>query len=467
MMPGRSYVLKERNKSYNSLLFQLFMAGACSRSVLFSPDLTKANIYAVVDKAIKQGHVREGQYREKYGDRFRFQKYLSLTKEGLAYLRSQTFLPWLPYIPQDIPSLTPFPNTNVETVTSTTRSGNSLLMALKAGASITPFFYTGQPDPSLKIRIAEQAAGEPSYDPITFDEYQDGYDDEAELELYERKERSREPGDTSLAPDEAKSRRGVCLTKVRSDTWNRATVNGCPVLAPYHPGCTFFFSRREIRAMLEAANMVGDMKYTKFTGIICNPDTSIILYHAKHDGFGWLNVMERRDSATARRFSTVCSPYDNITTKTVRAGVFVYNAKNFGDIIRNKWHKRSKGTVLGKTFQAVNLIPLGPEGAQLLSALLNNSLPGIVDEAATAIYHATPTPTNDIMQTTFPYMLNDAYLFDGSDMDYSKISRAIYLLEQHEKRRGHVPPYIVLCYRWQMAHYNNVWPGVPFYPIDP
>lgn len=475
MAVTRKYNLTVREKTYVLTLAKLFLAGSCTRYTLLPASLTENAGFVLVNRALRRGDIRIGQYREKYGNRYRDQKYLALTEKGLAYLRSQSALSWLSHIPADLGYVIPFPNTNPDTIALVSRSGNALLMALEAGASLTDFVFTGEYggilcQPQARTGGAE-ASQEEDFDP--YEEYGGGevWDEVAVIEE-EGAGNLDETGEPKLPPKDSggsQGRRGTYLSEIRKATYLDALAGNLDfgAMPPCQTGTppVYYFPRAEVKLALAQAGPVGDIAYTKMTGILCHPERSIILYHAKHDGFGWLNVMERRDVHSACRFSSYCSPYKNITVETARAAILIYGSKNFGDILRNKWRKRSAGTELGKIYKAVNLIPLGANGAHLLRDILAGNLDATVDRVARETYHATPN--TGPMKRSFPYLINGTNVFVGADMDYKRISLTMRALDRQEKQTGTRPTFVVLCYRWQMAHYNNLWPGVPFYPLDP
>lgn len=459
-----------RQKSYVLALARLFLAGACTRRALFPIGISENGGFVLIDKAIKRGHISLGQYREKYGHRNLFQKYLCLTEQGANFLRSQSSVEWAKYIPQSPGSITPFPNTNSNVIALVTRSGNALLMALGAGAVPSEYLFTGTPGHVLSMKtgydLDDTQAEEGEAEPLT----PDGGYGKSEQEAEDTEEADGPPEETTLDQDGTQTKepgqRPGYLPNIRRTTAINARADGLDMRTigiDREP--VYYFPRMEVKLALDQAGALGDMVYTKSTGFLCGPTGALVLYHAKHDGFGWLNIMERRDVHGACRFSSRCSPYKNITVENVRAAILVYGAKNFGDILRNKWKKRSDGTELGKIYKAVYLIPLGPDGAQLLGAIMEGNLDATIERVALETYHAT---TNmGMMKRSFPWVVNGVNVFNGADMDYKRISLTMYALDRQEQETGNRPGFVVLCYRWQMAFYNNLWPGVPFYPLDP
>lgn len=459
MPEKKSYDLTNRGRSYTLFLTRVFLVGACNPAAMTYPGLVPQSTYRLIAKSLKHNHLRAGTYVEKYGNKKRRQNFFAITGEGINYLSTQTALPWLKHLPSNLSFVRVFPDTHTEAVISFVRGGNTILTALNAGASPTEFLLAGAPIVSFQQREEEDSVEDDVAELEA--EWMDG------TEFWDRPS-APEREDAIVDGEEAisKSGKSVSLAEIKKSTYYKALAANdiTPGGGESREPRLYYFPKRELQERLVMEGAPLNLTYEKFTGVLVNAKRTVTLYHARHDGMTWDSGMETKSVQTVKRFSTQCAPYKSFDTETAAAVILVYGAKNFADIVRNKWRKRTPGTIIGRLYRKVHLVPLSLDGADLLRAILNSDTDTAEASVTQAIQKYGAEQNTDRTRRVFPLLVKGVHVFDGVEMELKSINQALSIVEKEQEKAPF--PFAVLCYEWQMPYYYNLFGKVPFYIID-
>lgn len=458
-MEKRTYKSMLRAESYILLLYKTMMARGCSNRVLYSSDLSKSTNFYLLKKAIDARHICRGQYKEKYGQRYVGQEFFAITGDGLTYLSKHPLLGWFKYLPSGAFKISVFDDYHSDNVAATVRSGNALLMSLSAGAIHTDYIFTKEiSTPSSALKDDPQRPSVISEDDLEIDPWNTEEDEEVVERIA--------PAAQSVVvmDDETENGQRSRLDSIMQQAHREASK--AKVMPPPPRGADlYYFPRAEIRARIEEAGTKVDTRWTKIVGLLNGKKGSVVLYHARHDGISWNNTAEKMDIQTAITFSVKCAPYHNIFNGEVCAAILVYNKKNFGDILHNKWKMRSKGTTIGGWYRHVSLVPLGDDGARLLSELIDpDALRAYALETGRVM---GLTDNGGTEKRGFPLTKNGISIFNGVPMDYKEISEAMAYAKKKTSKPESNFRIGVLCYEWQQPFYEIIWPEATFYIIEP
>lgn len=451
------YSSEVRTRSYDELLYKIFLAGACNRAALFSLSVSKDMTYYNISKALRNEHIRIGEYKEKYGVRTRSQKFFVITGRGVAYLSTRSLNAFVPYLPYSIKTVIPFEDNHSNSIAFATRCGNTLLMALHIDASLTEYIYAGEP---LSVFVRDGQVGGVSVEDN--DSFPDEFEDVNNLwdnAVFDT------GGGELMAHEEAliTGRGSSHLSTIKKESYQRM-VDSLECAPQVECGkALYFFARKEMHDRIKQQGEAVNIAYGSYTGMLVSKEKSLLLYHAKHDGMAWNNTAEMRNIATMRQFSNLCSPWPNVTFHNACAALLIYDPKNFKDILLNKWNKRKTGTVIGKHYQEMYLVPLGVDGESLLQEIMFS------DIASKSIAQAKEKfgliENGEKMASVFPLMKGNHLVFNGATMSYRTISVALKLI-QAAKERGEELSFFIVCYAWQQRYYYALWPDTPFFVID-
>lgn len=478
---------KQGKLFYNSVLKKVFLAGAVNRIALMDNDKSFQHMYYVVSKALKNEHIEVKEYKEKYGDRNRKHKYFVITEKGIDYLRENDDELWCKSLPDMTnSSIIVFPNDRrPSAIAFNVRCGNTILFAMQLHASISNYLFTGEPTgKTAKTGTSETEekkndVSEKWWERIEDVDYEDfsseekgyildieetmkafGLDEEVLPETTDFMDEYYEDDDEQFMMYEfsGRQKRNIkSLPDIKAETFEKMrTMNAASWKE--NDGDIYFFPSKEIKKSLMSNEEVKftDFAYGQYTGLLVGKESSMILYHAKHDGIGWSDRVEQKDIKTMRQFSVRCSPHDNISYGKIYGAILIYNEKNFADIINNKWTKRKAGTGIGKSFDAMHLVPISLYGTSLMSWIMTNAPE---DRLA---YEDNCALTNGLHKNEgayykiFRYMDDDGgAVINGMELDVKRLISAITV----EKKNG--PFKInVLCFRWQGPYYKALWPDV-------
>ncbi len=482
-------------QTYDDILARILYAGVCDSKSLFDASLSSSTVYYHLKNALTRNHVREDEYRESYGPRKRPHSYLSITADGLSYLRDRVYrasasptqsdislpfasMPWLLCLPTNVSRVLPFSgDRHMSVIAFAVRCGNSLLFAKMMDAAVSEFTLTGrvamfepptitEDEPTQETETDSEAAkvwwemiSDYSEDVNSIPDYEPDVIADAPYDLNDSFDPSVEPADDDLARNQSMSLGEIKREAVIRYAFNSGQTYSVP------PHNLYFFPSQEIKKMLmgkpEVAKLA-DFSYSSYTGMLASKQMSVVLYHARHDGIGWNDRNENKDIATMRQFSLRCSPFDNFVYKNTNGAILIYNEKNFGDIISNKFNRRRKGSTLGKFFDHLYLVPLSANGAAMLKWVMFTPYTERVSYTDNIIKTKSEAKrTIDNYQQSFRLKDGDTYIFDGTDMDAKQILKAIAVME-----RAGRPKFKILCFEWQASFYRTVWPDVEAVFLD-
>lgn len=439
-----------RSGSYNALLERVFIANAPCTKALFDASLVDRSIRKLVAKALASGHMKVYTYQEFYGVRRRSHKYVSLTAAGIRYLAAQSTLSCSPYIPTDIKRVAVFESgSNAQTIAYSVRCSNSILFAKAANAQLSAHVYTrtASPLPQKKnnLRSTEDIETTPEFGEAA--EHHGGH--EARCETCEA---------------EGDNVQFSLLADIRKETAARMDAAGQVWQQPSPQGI-IFFPTQDVKALLreydKTTKQRTDFYFVRYTGILVSPKCSFLVYHARHAGLPWVDKFEDNDIRVLRKFDLFCSPYTNVQPDGIEGIVLVYNAKNFGDIVRNKFQMREDQYAIGTKFSTLRLVPLSQMGADLVQWIVTNPKTNriaFVNQAAHRLCEATPN--GGTRSRAFRLANPEGLIFDGTEMDLKTILLAIKAVEQDQ-----VITFKVLCFPWQQEYYRAIWPDVECVPL--
>lgn len=415
-----------KNRTYSQLLATVYFTGPISpRAVFFGEHSYDSNIRKLLKKAIGDGHLKEYEYAEQYGVHWRNYSYLAITAAGLRYLAECNDFPWTKCIPGNLKRVSVFDESlPASRVAYMVRCGNTINFAANVGADLTDFVLTGVPSP-LPARAHTTPAPAPSED---------------------------------VAPP-------TSLSAIRRETAARLKAAGLPLPLKQNNGMTFY-PAKEVRAMLrqydEQNGKTTAFIYVRYTGILVTPDKPYIIYHARHGGLSWIDKFEINDIKVLKKFDTMCAPKSTLPAGEAYGLALIYNEKNFGDIINNKFGLRAEGTVIGGRFTHFHFVPLSKTGAYLANWLVTNKVEdrqAYTADRANALYGAVPN--NGRYWQGFRLKAGDTYIFDGAEMEAGQIFSAIKHIKLAASS-GTPIQFKVFCFRWQEPFYRKIWPDAEY-----
>lgn len=435
------------------MLLTIYLAGAINPKALFFGDTPYCNhVRQRLQKAIKNEFVKEYPYQERYGTHLRDYTYLSLTAKGIRYLSACPDFPWFRYIPSDLKRVAVFDSPmSASKVAYQVRCGNAINFAINIGADLTDFVFTGVPSPLPERSLLSSAPGES--DDYIEDENLDKGEREKEDPIYGAQESG--TADSPLAK----------LSDIRKETAARLQAAGLPLPLKQNNGMTFY-PAREVRAILdqydELHGKTTAFTYVRYTGILVTQDKPWLIYHAKHGGVSWIEKFENNDIRVLWKFDKMCAPQSTLPAGEAYGMMVVYNEKNFGDIINNKFSLRTQGTAVGGRFTHFHFVPLSKVGAYLANWLVTYKAKERQEYIASRAYDLCgAVPNNGLYWQGFRLKAGDTYIFDGSEMEAGQIFRAIKYLETAASS-GTPIQFKVLCFQWQESFYRKVWPDAEY-----
>lgn len=439
-----------KNHTYNQLLATVFLAGPiCQRAVFFEDKAHDNNVQRSLKKAITNGHIKIYKYPERYGTHLRDYSYLAITAAGLRYLATWGDLPWEKSLPSNVKRVSIFDGSASSSAAYMVRCGNTLNFAINAGADLTGFVLTGVPSP-LPARSLTMPAPTLTGDDVMEDE----------TAMEERGDPPCEAQET-----EAADAPSTTLSAIRRETAAHLKAAGFSPSLSQNNGLIFYLAK-EVRAMLKQydalAGKTTAFNHARFTGILTSPLGTYIMYHAKHGGLPWIENFETNDTRVARKFDIVCAPKSTLPPGEAYGIVLVYNAKNFGDVIKNKFDLRKQGTQIGRQFSRFYFAPLSKLGAHFVTLLVTEKLQdrqAFINSRANALYKITPNRGRYI--GGFRLRQGDTYIFDGTDMDAKQIFSAIDDITAAASTPNPIQ-FKVLCFYWQEPFYRKLWPDVEY-----
>lgn len=459
----KPYTLNRRLANYNRTLADLFLAGACSQSALFTSARKQSATYASIQSAIKRGHIRCGQFKEIYGVRYRLQKFLTISEKGLAYLSQQKGESWFKFIPTDTGVVIPLFDRHNDRVAVASRQGNIILMAMHMGAAVTEWVYNEDVITPLKGQPDEtDGAGDYELDEEEDFDFSDEQSDEVEFippkELEEAifVDTALEAVDWLTDYEDTKS---TPLPTIRKNTYHRAIAMG-EVVVDTEDKELYYFPRAEMKARVEKAGRVVDTRFCQSVGALVSSTKSLLIYHARCDGMTWTALGQKNDQRLARQFSVYCSPYDNYTHQNNHAALVVYNAKNFRDVLFDTKNKRSAKTEIEKAFQSFHIVPLSPDGTNLLHQIAISDINTFSRSVLLDRFHATKT--EGVFGKPCPFSVEGRPIFNGIPMEMNSILLMNTYLQNNSAH------FAILAYPWQVDFYTHIWgEDLMFLLIDP
>ncbi len=484
----------KRLKSYNDVLDKIFIAGAVNKNALFNPSISQRQINGIINTALENGHIDERIYIEYYGKIKRKHRYYSITAAGVNFLSKQKTKSWYRYLPSNLNYISNLhPSRKQNEFAFDTRCGNTLIFAIMMGAHISDYPFTGVihptaddflegfvPAPEMSDEeyrwwetldsqgensVIDDEVITPEYIDLLADEDSQSYPDNWDDELFTWEPTSGTSAEETAKP---KAKRANSYREIKSLFYHELISNGRGIdelLTTEHKNL-FFFASKEMRNILlnSGIGKYSDFKYSQFTGILVSEQMSMIVYHAHHDGIGWADRIESTDIRTMRQFSVKFSPIDNVRRNNIHGSILIYDKKNFADIVNNNFEKRKKGTVLGKSFDTMHLIPISDYGVQLLLWIMMNSPDSkrrYINATVNKLY-PTWTINLSVYHKLFAFKdMHDVFIFDGTDFDARKMQ---YINKEKEKTPS--LSFKVLCFEWQEPYYKELWPQVELCFID-
>lgn len=445
--------MKMKNHTYNQILATVFLAGPiCQRAIFFEDKPHDNNIQRFVKRAIANGHVKVYKYVEQYGPHLREYPYLAITGAGVRYLATLSEFPWREYLPRNGKRVAvfdePLPSPRVAYMV---RCGNTINFAINVGADLTDFALSGIPS-QLPARTRTTSTLALSEDDI--EDESEGKDTRSKKEfICEASEAGND--NTPL----------TSLSAIRQETAARLKAAGLPLPFKQNNGMTFY-PAKEVRAMLrQYDNQNGKTTafiYVRYTGILVTQDKPYIIYHAKHGGLSWIDKFENNDIKILKKFDTMCAPKSTLQAGEAYGLALVYNEKNFGDIINNKFGLRKQGTAIGGQFTKFHFVPLSKMGAYLANWLVSNNAENrqaYTADRASDVCGATPN--NGQYWQGFRLKVGDTYIFDGAEMEAGQIFSAIKHIETAASSDTPIQ-FKVFCFQWQESFYRKIWPNVGY-----
>lgn len=435
------------------MLLTIYLAGAINPRALFFDGTPYCNhVRQRLQKAIQGGYVKEYSYTERYGTHLRDQTYLALTAKGIRYLSTCTDFPWLQYIPGNIKRVAVFDSPlSASSVAYQVRCGNSINFVVNTGADLTDFVLTGVPSPLPERSLLSSA-------PSVNNEYiEDERVDEEKREKEEPLCGAQECGDADSPLAK--------LSDIRKETAARLQAAGLPLPLKQNNGMTFY-PAKEVRAILdqydELHGQTTAFTYIRYTGIFVTQDKTWLIYHAKHGGMTWIEKFENNDIRVLKKFDKMCSPKSTLLADEAYGMLLVYNEKNFGDIINNKFGLRKQGTVIAGRFTKFHFVPLSKTGAYLANWLVTYKAKERQEYIASRAYDLCgAVPNNGRYWQGFRLKAGDTYIFDGAEMEAGQIFSAIKHIKLAASS-GTPIQFKVFCFRWQEPFYRKIWPDAEY-----
>lgn len=190
-----------------------------------------------------------------------------------------------------------------------------------------------------------------------------------------------------------------------------------------------FYPAKEVRATLdqydELHGQTTAFTYIRYTGILVTQDKTWLIYHAKHGGMTWIEKFENNDIRVLKKFDKMCSPKSTLLADEAYGMLLVYNEKNFGDIINNKFGLRTEGQVIGGMFTHFHFIPLSKTGAYLANWLVIYKAKERQEYIASRAYDLCgAVPNRGEYWQVFRLVAGDTLIFDGAEMAARQIFNA-------------------------------------------
>lgn len=442
-----------KNRIFNKMLLTIYLTGAISPKALFFDDTPYCNhVRQRLQKAIQDGYVKEYSYVEKYGTHLRDQSYLALTAKGVYYLSTCPDFPWLQYIPGNIKRVAVFDSPlSASSVAYQVRCGNSINFVVNAGADLTDFVLTGVPSllPERSLLLPATSVNDDHIEDERIDEKKRGQEET----LCEAQESG--SADSPLAK----------LSDIRKETAARLQAAGLPLPIKQNNGMTFY-PAKEVRAMLdqydELHGQTTAFTYIRYTGILVTQNKTWLIYHAKHGGMAWIEKFENNDIRVLKKFDKMCSPKSTLLADEAYGMVLVYNEKNFGDIINNKFCLRAEGTAIGGRFSHFHFVPLSKTGAYLANWLVTYKVKERQEYIASRAYDLCgAVPNRGEYWQGFRLVAGDTLIFDGVEMTARLIFNAVKYIAS-AAASGKVIQFKVFCFQWQEPFYRKIWPDVEY-----
>lgn len=142
--------------------------------------------------------------------------------------------------------------------------------------------------------------------------------------------------------------------------------------------------------------------------------------------------------------------------------LLVYNEKNFGDIINNKFGLRADGTVIGGRFTHFHFVPLSKTGAYLANWLVTYKAKERQEYIASRAYDLCgAVPNRGEYWQIFRLVAGDTLIFDGVEMTARLIFNAVKYIAS-AAAFGKPIKFKVFCFQWQESFYRKVWPDAEY-----
>lgn len=331
------------------------------------------------------------------------------------------------------------------------RCGNTINFAANIGADLTDFVLTGVPSPLPERSLLSSA-------PSVSNEYiEDERVDEEKREKEEPLCGAQESGDTDSPLAK--------LSNIWKETAARLQAAGLPLPLKQNNGMTFY-PAKEVRAILdqydELHGQTTAFTYIRYTGILVTQDKTWLIYHAKHGGMSWIEKFENNDIRVLKKFDKMCSPKSTLLADEAYGMLLVYNEKNFGDIINNKFGLRTEGQVIGGRFTHFHFVPLSKTGAYLANWLVTYKAKERQEYIASRAYDLCgAVPNRGEYWQVFRLVAGDTLIFDGAEMAARQIFNAIKYIAS-AAASGKPIKFKVFCFQWQESFYRKIWPDAEY-----
>lgn len=446
------------SRKYIELLSKIFMAELCDRRALYDNRTSRQAVALLIQKAIKNEHIKIETYRESYGGRKRLHQCLMITGTGIGCLSQYGNEDWTIFLPTVLKDVG-VENRQDSRKAFSSRCGNTYLLATRINATMSDFCLSGNAANTsalVSARLQREKDMKADIDDDTIVDFDNGIgkylligDDLAE------------PDDdfaqTSTRADFFQSIVSIRQIK-RSAALGREEYLGEPCPLP-EGADIYFFPIREIRQMVtrnqQDSETPIDFSYGQYTGLLVSKKTSMVLYHAKHDGMDWAPGADHRDIKIMSRFSANYCPYHNIMRGSAYAGIIVYNEKNFADIVNNKFNKRKTDNVMGNEYKKMSAIPLTEFGGKFLYWLLSFSPEernAYVENFSKGQELQYVSPSDQPARKVFRFKNNEGYVYDGTTLDIPSAIKTNEVIRQIR-----LSNLSIICFREQESFYRNLW----------
>lgn len=441
-------------EAYMELLETVFRVEACDRRALYDGRRTRQGTTALIRKAISRNHIKVSEYTETYGQRNRRHKFLTITGEGIACLQQHGKRVWCQCLPTVIGQVS-LGDTRSPALAFATRCGNTDIIAQRIEATSSFFWLSGEEcDTSYLVATRRGGNAEQPEDDLIVD-YDDGVgkymlvDSEPEDAPAPAK-RSRKAPTTAFSQP---------LSNVKRETYGYFLMSLGEELSLPENQDFYFFPIREIRKMVTRGSREGnspkDFSYGQYTGVLVGRESSLVLYHAKHDGMDWAPGADHRDVKVMSRFSKMYCPYHNINMTSAYAAIFIYNERNFVDVVQDKFKKRSSKRIMGDVYAGMSAVPITEFGGQFLYWLMAFS-PSVrrdyVDSFAKKEGFEFTSIEHQLEKKVFRFEHDGLFIYEGSTMDVRQAINACEVLRQDNLKR-----FGIICHKGQEPYYQALW----------